>query len=101
MEDKKLLSAKYSFLLFISGMSPKSSHAVDNLRKICDKYLKDNFELRIIDISIEKQLAVDYQIIGIPTLVKLNPVPTRIILGDLSNTEKVLKILEIDESGRH
>ncbi|MBF0695108.1 MAG: circadian clock protein KaiB [Flavobacterium sp.] len=83
-------------MLFIAGMSPKSSDAVDNLRKICDKYLDDNYELRIIDITLDKHLAVDYQIIGIPTLIKTHPGAPRTILGDLSDTEKVLKILDIE-----
>lgn len=98
MEDPKPpIYDKYIFMLFISGMSPKSSHAVDNLRRICDKYLAGKFELRIVDITIEKQLAVDYQIIGIPTLIKTHPLPERIILGDLSDTQKVLKLLEISQ----
>ena len=77
-------------------MSPKSSHAIENLRKICDSYLKGNFELDIVDISRDPHMAADYQIIGIPTLIKANPNPPRIILGDLSDTEKVLKILDIN-----
>lgn len=87
----------YQFILFISGMSAKSSHAVENMRKICDQYLSGNFELQIIDINREKQLAVDYQIIAIPTLIKINPDPRRTILGDLSDTPKVLKILDINQ----
>jgi circadian clock protein KaiB len=77
-------------------MSPKSIHAIENLRKICDGYLKDNFELEIVDISRQTHMAADYQIIGIPTLIKSNPYPPRIILGDLSDTAKVLRILEIE-----
>lgn len=86
---------KNKFILFISGMSPKSTHAVENINKICNSFLADNYELDIVDISHEPQLAVDYQIIGIPTLVRTFPNPTRMILGDLSDTRKVLKILDI------
>jgi len=88
---------KYSFLLFVSGMSVKSVHAIENLRKICDTYLNDNFDLQIIDISRDKEQAVRHQIIAIPTLVKTGPNTPRIILGDLSDTRKVLKILDIAE----
>lgn len=88
-------TGKHKFILFVSGMSVKSGRAIENLRRICDEYLADNFELQIIDISRDKEEAVNYQIIGIPTLIKINPQPPRIILGDLSDTEKVLKILEI------
>ena len=85
---------KYKFVLFISGMSIKSTHAIENIRRICDEYLPEA-ELQIIDINEEKQHAVNYQIIGIPTLIKTHPLPVRMILGDLSDTNKVLKILDI------
>jgi circadian clock protein KaiB len=84
---------KHHFILFVSGMSDKSGHAVTNINRICDKYFAGKCELQIIDINRDKQMAVDYQIIGIPTLIKMLPAPKRTILGDLSDTEKVLKIL--------
>jgi circadian clock protein KaiB len=90
-------SGKHQFILFVSGMSIKSGYAVENVRKICDKYLSEKYDLKIIDINSDKQMAVDYQIIGIPTLIRLAPNPRRIILGDLSDTPKVLKILDIAE----
>lgn len=77
-------------------MSQKSVHAVENMRHICDAYFSGEFELQIIDINRDQQSAVEYQIIGIPTLIKLNPAPKRTILGDLSDMQKVLKILDID-----
>jgi circadian clock protein KaiB len=90
-------TGKHKFILFVSGMSVKSGRAIENLKKICDKHLEDNFELQIVDISREKDQAVNYQIVGIPTLIKIYPDPPRIILGDLSDTQKVLKILNIEE----
>lgn len=84
----------YKFILFISGMSTKSSHAIENLRKISERYLP-KFELQIIDIRTEQQKAVEYQILAVPTLIKIQPNPSRIIVGDLSDTEKVLRILDI------
>jgi len=88
-------SEKYAFILFVSGMSVKSGHAIENLRNICDTYLSGNFDLQIIDITTDRQSAVDYQIIAIPTLIKTGPGQPRILLGDLSDTEKVLRILDI------
>jgi len=87
---------KYHFMLFVSGMSVKSVNALENLRRICDKYLPGQFEIQIIDISKEKDQAVKYQIIAIPTLIKTAPNHPRTILGDLADTEKVLKILDIN-----
>ena len=84
----------YKFILFISGMSTKSSHAIENLRRISEQYLEKS-DLQIIDIRTDQQKAVEYQIIAVPTLLKVAPNPQRIILGDLSDTEKVLKILDI------
>ena len=90
-------TTKHQFMLFVSGMSVKSGHAIENLRKICDQYLKDDYELEIIDISRDTEQAVIHQIVAIPTLIKTNPEPRRIILGDLSDKEKVLRILNIRE----
>lgn len=84
----------YKFILFISGMSTKSSHAIENLRRISEQYLEKS-DLQIIDIRTDQQKAVEYQIIAVPTLLKVAPNPQRTILGDLSDTEKVLKILDI------
>ncbi|CAA9200474.1 Circadian clock protein KaiB [Flavobacterium bizetiae] len=90
-------TTKHKFMLFVSGMSVKSGHAIENLRKICDQYLKDAYELEIIDISRDTEQAAIHQIVAIPTLIKTNPAPRRIILGDLSDKEKVLRILNIRE----
>lgn len=88
---------KHKFLLFISGMSVKSMHAIENMQKICNAHFKDDFNLEIIDVNKDKALAVSNQIIALPTLIKLQPDPKRIIVGDLSDTNKVLKILDITE----
>ncbi len=87
---------RYQFMLFISGMSMKSVTAIENLKKIGDQYLKDNFDLQIIDISVEKEKAVEYQVFAVPTLIKYAPEPKRTIVGDLSDREKVLKILGLE-----
>ena len=90
-------TAKHKFLLFVSGMSVKSGHAIENLREICDNYLGGNYELEIIDISRDTEQAVVYGIVAIPTLIKIHPAPRRIIIGDLSDKEKVFKILNLSE----
>jgi circadian clock protein KaiB len=97
MEDSSdgTSTTKHKFKLFVSGMSVKSGHAIENLRSICDTYLKENYELEIVDISRDKEQAVIHQIVAIPTLLKINPEPKRIILGDLSDKDKVLRILNL------
>lgn len=79
-------------------MSEKSARAVANLRKIGDAYFRDDYNVEIIDISRDPSQASNYEIIGIPTLIKIAPDPKRIILGDLSDNEKILRILDITES---
>lgn len=89
------VGATNKFILFVSGMSVKSLNAIENITKIGEKYLGGNFELQIIDVTKEKHQAAHYQIIGLPTLIKTDPIPVRTILGDLSETDKVLKILNL------
>jgi circadian clock protein KaiB len=88
---------KHKFILFVSGMSVKSGHAIENLKKICEKHLANSFEIEIVDISRDKEKAVAHQIIAIPTLIRITPGPSKMILGDLSDTTKVLRILDITE----
>lgn len=90
-------TTKHKFILFVSGMSVKSGHAIENLRKICDTYVHENYEIEIVDISRDTEQAVLHQIVAIPTLIKTHPAPRRIILGDLSDEEKVLRILNFSE----
>ena len=96
-EQCELSGAKHThkFILFVSGMSVKSVAAIENFGKICDEHLAGYFELEIIDVNKQKHQAVKYQIIALPTLIKLEPAPRRIIIGDMSDTDKVLKILNI------
>ena len=86
---------RYHFILFIAGMSGKSVIAVENLRQICDQYLNERCDIEIVDLNRDAHLATVHQIIAVPTLIKTGPMPTRTILGDLSDTSKVLRILEI------
>lgn len=92
MEDTN----KIRLALFITGASANSIRAVNNLQAICNKYLQDNYVLEIIDIYQHPELAEREQIIALPTLVKREPAPERRFVGDLSDTEKILKGLGID-----
>jgi circadian clock protein KaiB len=92
---KAKAKAKYAMRLYITGATPRSSAAVTNLRKLCDKYLPGEYDLRIIDIYQQPQLASEGQVIAAPTLVKSFPLPLRRFIGDMSNTENLLAGLEI------
>lgn len=86
---------EHKFILFVSGMSVKSTLSIDNLRNICEDHLADNFDIQIIDVTRDKAQANDYQLIGIPALIRTTPLPPKMILGDLSDRQNVLRILDI------
>lgn len=83
--------------LFITGASPNSVKAVNNLKTICEKYLKDNYELEIIDVYQQPLVAKKEQIIALPLLIKSHPFPVKRLIGNMSDTDKVLKGLALEE----
>jgi circadian clock protein KaiB len=85
----------YKLRLFITGASTNSTRAVSNLKEICETYLKQNYELEIVDIHQQPQLAQSEEIIALPLLVKKSPGPERRLIGDMSDTAKVLRGLGI------
>jgi circadian clock protein KaiB len=82
--------AKYVLRLYVAGMTPKSTQAIANIQKICEKHLAGRYNLKVIDIYTQPQLAKGEQIIATPTLIKKLPLPLRRFIGDMSNTEKFL-----------
>jgi circadian clock protein KaiB len=81
--------------LFVSGASPNSVRAISNIQTILETYLKDRYTLSIIDIYQEQSLAEREQIIALPLLLRKFPLPERRLIGDMSDTEKVLDYLGI------
>ncbi|HEX8226655.1 MAG TPA: circadian clock KaiB family protein [Candidatus Saccharimonadales bacterium] len=90
---------RYTLRLFVTGATPHSMRAVQNINKICDHYLKGRFDLEIIDVYQQPELAVAEQIIAAPTLIKVTPHPTRRLIGDLSNIGKVVGALGLEQQG--
>lgn len=81
--------------LYIAGQTPKSIKAFANLKKICEEHLSDRYRIEVIDLIQNPQLAAGDQILAVPTLVRRLPEPVRRIIGDLSNTERVLVGLDV------
>jgi circadian clock protein KaiB len=79
----------------VAGQTPKSVAALSNLRDICEQHLAGRYSIEVIDLLLHPQLAKGDQIIAIPTLVRKLPEPVRKIIGDLSNTERVLVGLDL------
>ena len=85
----------YSLRLYVAGQTPKSIAAIANLKKICEQHLPGRYDIEIIDLMKDPTLATRHQIVAIPTLIRQLPEPLKRIIGDLSNTEKVLVGLDI------
>ena len=85
----------YHLRLYIAGHTGKSLTAVANLKRVCEEHLAGRYEIEVIDLLVNPRLAAGDQILAIPTLVRRLPAPLKRIIGDLSNTEKVLVGLDI------
>jgi circadian clock protein KaiB len=93
--DTPVVKDKLMLELYVSGMSPKSMEAIENIRHFCDEHLEGAFELEIIDLYKHPELASEQQIIFSPSLVKRQPPPKKTLIGTFGNTEKVMKGLGI------
>ena len=88
-------NGEYVLRLFITGATPNSVRAVANIRDICEKYLKGRYSLEIIDVYQQANIAEKEQLVALPLLIKKQPMPEKRMIGDLSDTQKVLKGLGI------
>ena len=85
----------YNLRLYVAGQTPKSMAAIANLNKLCEKHLAGRYSIEVIDLMADPALAQRDQIIAIPTLIRQLPEPLKRIIGDLSNSDKVLVGLDI------
>ena len=90
-----IVENKLVLQLYVSGMSPKSMEAIENIKNLCDEHLHDAFELEIIDIYKNPEVASQQQIVFSPSLIKNLPLPKKTLVGNFSDTEKVIKALGI------
>jgi circadian clock protein KaiB len=87
--------SKYVLTLYVTGTSPRTKVAIDNLDRICKQELDGQYELEIVDVLEHPQRAEDEKILATPTLIKELPPPLRRVIGDLSDKDKVLLGLEV------
>jgi circadian clock protein KaiB len=85
----------FALRLYIAGLSPKCVRAIDNLKHVCEEHVAGRYSIEVIDLLVHPQLARGDEIIAVPTLVRQLPQPIRRIIGDLSDTEKVLVGLQL------
>lgn len=91
----------YVLRLFVTGSTPKSIRAITNLRAICEEHLEGHFDLEVIDLYQQPELAAGNHIVAAPTLIKKLPAPLRRIIGDMSDTERVLIGLDLKSREVH
>jgi circadian clock protein KaiB len=92
---KPKVDCEYVLRLFVSGLTPRSQRAIDNLQHICERYLAGRHRIEVIDLYQSPERAHDEQIIAVPTLLKVRPFPPKRVIGDLSHVDKVLQGLDI------
>lgn len=98
-KKQKLLIAedKLTLQLYVSGMSPKSMEAIENIKRLCEEYLSDQFELEIIDIYKNPELLAKNHIVFSPSLIKTLPLPKKVLIGTFSDPARVIKALGINK----
>jgi circadian clock protein KaiB len=95
-EGEAVEDGSYNFRLYVAGQTPKSLAAITNLKTVCEKHLKDKYRIEIVDIQQNPELAMEDQIMALPTLVRRLPEPVKRVIGTLSDVEKVLLTLDIE-----
>ena len=88
-------NSRYMLQLFVTGATPNSTRAIANIKALCESHLKGRYDLEIVDVYRQKELAVQNQVVAVPMLIKRFPLPERKLIGDMSKKEKVLEALGI------
>ncbi len=89
----------WSFRLYVAGGAPMSAAASDNLKRLCEGYLTGRYRIEVVDVLENPQLAEDEHIVAVPTVVRERPEPRRRLVGDLRDTERALKVLQLQSPG--
>src|SRR5687767_6339676 len=88
-------NGRYTLRLYVAGINPRSETAIKSVTQICEEYLKDRYQLEIIDLYQQSTLAKGEQIIAVPTLIKKLPLPLRRFIGDMANKDRILVGLDV------
>jgi circadian clock protein KaiB len=89
--------AKWNLRLYVAGDSPKSKTALENLTRLCELHLRDNYHIEVVDLRKKPELARADQILAVPTLIRKVPEPMKRVIGDLSNAERALLALDLGQ----
>jgi circadian clock protein KaiB len=96
--DERTPGQRFVLRLYVTGMTLRSTEAFASIKALCEERLHGRYELEVIDIYQHPQLAIDEQIIAVPTLVKKLPAPLRRLVGDLSDVDRVLLSLDLRDT---
>jgi len=94
-EEEGEVEDQYVLRLYVTGVTPRSTRAIENIRSICEENLQGHYSLEVIDVYQQPELAQEENIVALPTLVKQLPAPLRRLVGDLSKREKVFFSLDL------
>jgi circadian clock protein KaiB len=94
-EIAALEEVTYKLTLFVSGASDLSARAIGNARRLCETHLPGRYELSVVDVNADPAALLSSRVVAVPTLVKSWPLPKRMLVGDLSHTEKVISALDL------
>ncbi len=92
--------AEWELRLYVAGQTPRSLAALGNLKRLCEEHLHGRYRIEVVDLLVNPQLSRDDQIVAVPTLVRKLPEPMKKIIGDLSDTERVLVGLQLRPVGK-
>jgi circadian clock protein KaiB len=87
--------AQFVLRLYVTGLTPRSTQAIDSIKSICEEQLQGRYDLEVLDLTKQPELAKEADIVAAPTLIKQLPLPLRRLIGDLSNKERVLLGLDL------
>lgn len=90
---------RYQLRLFVTGLTPRSVRAIESIKALCEEHLTGRYELSIVDIYQQPELAIQEQILAAPTLIRRLPLPLRRLIGDMSRTDRVLVGLDLQLKG--
>jgi circadian clock protein KaiB len=90
-----MTSTEYAFILFVSGASDASARAIENVRELCDTELPGCHELNVVDLHQQPAMAEHHRVLATPTLVRNRPPPSRIVVGDMSDHQRILTALGV------
>ncbi len=101
VDSPRVVGERYLLRLYVTGPTSNSARAVINARRLCEDHLKGRYDLQILNVADNIKAALKDQIVAAPTLIKLSPPPIKRFIGDMTNTERLMKGLNVNDEDGH